>query len=67
MKRKLCERGVLVELDADGGAVAIAPPLIIRPAEIDVIIGTVRGALHNIPVGRLGVCCAACEAIGPAY
>lgn len=67
MKRKLCERGVLVGLDAANNAITIVPPLIIRPAEIDVITGTLRGALHDIPTWRPSACCNACLSIGPAY
>jgi adenosylmethionine-8-amino-7-oxononanoate aminotransferase len=73
MKRKLCERGVLVGLDDTAAALVVLPPLIMRPAEIDVIIGTLRGALNNVPAMRASACCAACQAIagegaiGPAY
>jgi 4-aminobutyrate aminotransferase-like enzyme len=64
MKRKLCERGVLVGLDGD--RLVILPPLVMRPAEIDVITGALRGALHDTPTWRPSACCAACAAIGTA-
>jgi adenosylmethionine-8-amino-7-oxononanoate aminotransferase len=67
MKRKLCERGVLVGLDAANNAITVVPPLIMRPAEIDVITGTLRGALHDIPTWRPSACCNACQTIGPAF
>ncbi|GEM_PF-4925405 len=61
MKRKLCERGVLVGLAGD--RLVVLPPLIIRPAEIDVISGALRGALANTPTWRPSACCAACEGL----
>jgi hypothetical protein len=61
LKRRLCERGVLVGLD-EQGRVVIAPPLVIRPAEIDVISGALRAALVDRP-WRPAACCPACEAI----
>ena len=64
VKRKLCERGVLVGLDGD--RLVILPPLVMRPAEIDVITGALRGALHDTPTWRPSACCAACAAIGMA-
>jgi len=59
MKRKLCERGVLAGVA--GGRLIVAPPLVIRPAEIDVISGALRGALNDTPTWRPSACCAACE------
>jgi hypothetical protein len=64
MKKRLCERGVLVGLDCD--RVIIAPALAMRPAEIDVIAGVLRGALCDTPTWRPPVCCAACAALAPA-
>jgi acetylornithine/succinyldiaminopimelate/putrescine aminotransferase len=61
IKKKLCERGVLVGLDRD--RVIVAPALAMRPAEIDVIAGALRGALCDTPTWRPPVCCAACAAI----
>jgi Aminotransferase class-III len=61
LKRRLCERGVLVGLD-EQGRVVVAPPLVIRPAEIDVISGALRAALVDRP-WRPAACCPACEAI----
>jgi acetylornithine/succinyldiaminopimelate/putrescine aminotransferase len=61
LKRRLCERGVLVGLDSRG-RIIIAPPLVIRPAEIDVISGALRAALMN-RAWRPSLCCPACEAI----
>jgi hypothetical protein len=61
LKRRLCERGVLVGLD-DRGRIVIAPPLVIRAAEIDVISGALRAALMN-RAWRPSLCCPACEAI----
>jgi 4-aminobutyrate aminotransferase-like enzyme len=62
MKRKLCERGVLVGLDSDNRLV-ILPPLVMRPAEVDVITGALRGALHDVPTWRPSACCPACQGI----
>jgi len=61
LKRKLCERGVLVGLD-DQSRIVIAPPLVIRPAEIDVISGVLRAALMNRR-WRPSLCCPDCQAI----
>ena len=61
LKRKLCERGVLVGLD-DQSRIVIAPPLVIRPAEIDVISGTLRAAVMNRR-WRPSLCCPDCQAI----
>ena len=61
LKRRLCERGVLVGLD-EQGRVVIAPPLAIRPAEIDVISGALRAAATNRP-WRPSLCCPACAGI----
>jgi acetylornithine/succinyldiaminopimelate/putrescine aminotransferase len=61
IKRRLCERGVLVGLHQD--QIVIAPALPMRPAEVDVITGALRGALANTPTWRPPVCCAACALI----
>jgi 4-aminobutyrate aminotransferase-like enzyme len=61
LKRRLCERGVLVGLD-EQSRVVIAPPLVIRPAEIDVISGALRAAAFDRP-WRPALCCPACAAI----
>jgi acetylornithine/succinyldiaminopimelate/putrescine aminotransferase len=61
LKRRLCERGVLVGLNERGGVV-IAPPLVIRPAEIDVISGALRAAAVDRP-WRPALCCPACAAV----
>jgi hypothetical protein len=61
IKRKMCERGVLVGLEGD--RLSIAPPLVFRPAEADVVTGAMRGALWNVPTWRPAACCAACENI----
>jgi hypothetical protein len=61
LKRRLCERGVLVGLD-EQGRVVIAPPLVIRPAELDVISGALRAAATDQP-WRPAVCCPACAEI----
>lgn len=61
LKRRLCERGVLVGLD-DENRVVIAPPLVIRPAEIDVITGALRAAASDRP-WRPALCCPACATI----
>jgi adenosylmethionine-8-amino-7-oxononanoate aminotransferase len=63
LKRRLCERGVLVGLDEQRGRVVIAPPLVIRPAEIDVISGALRAAATDRP-WRPALCCPVCTAIG---
>jgi acetylornithine/succinyldiaminopimelate/putrescine aminotransferase len=60
LKRRLCERGLLVGIDHRSGIV-IRPPLAIRPAEIDVISGVLRGALLGTVTARAPVCCAACQ------
>ncbi len=61
LKRRLCERGILVGLD-EQGRVVIAPPLVIRPAELDVISGALRAAATDRP-WRPAVCCPACAQI----
>jgi adenosylmethionine-8-amino-7-oxononanoate aminotransferase len=60
LKRKMCERGVLVGTDAK--RLVITPSLALRPAEIDVVTGALRAALNDLPTWRMPVCCAACEA-----
>ena len=61
LKRRLCERGVLVGLD-EQSRVVIAPPLVIRPAEIDVISGALRAAAVDRP-WRPALCCPVCAAV----
>jgi len=60
LKRRLCERGVLVGVD-DRGALLIRPPLATRLAEIDVISGVLRGALLGTATARSAACCASCQ------
>jgi 4-aminobutyrate aminotransferase-like enzyme len=60
IKRKMCERGVLVGTDT--GRLVITPSLALRLAEVDVITGTLRAALSDTPTWRMPVCCPACEA-----
>jgi len=60
MKRALCERGVLVGVDRFN-RLCISLSLVIRPAEIDVVAGTLRAALLKQPTWRQSPCCAACE------
>lgn len=60
LKRRLCERGLLVGVD-HRSRIVIRPPLAIRPAEIDVISGVLRGALLGTVTARAPVCCAACQ------
>ena len=59
IKRRLCERGLLVGID-DRGWLLIRPPLAIRLAEIDVISGVLRGALLGTATARAPICCSAC-------
>jgi hypothetical protein len=56
----MCERGVLVGIDAEG-QLAIDPPLPLRIAEADVITGALRGALLDLPMVSASPCCPACE------
>ena len=58
IKRRMCERGVLVGLNHN--RIVISPALPMRPAEVDVITGALRGAFANTPTWRPPVCCAAC-------
>lgn len=60
LKRRLCERGVLVGVDEENGLV-IRPPLSMRLAEIDVISGVLRGIMHGALTTRISACCAACQ------
>jgi 4-aminobutyrate aminotransferase-like enzyme len=60
LKRRLCERGLLVGVD-DRGWILIRPPLAMRPAEIDVISGVLRGALLGTATARAPICCSACQ------
>ena len=60
IRRRMCERGVLVGVD-EGGRLAIDPPLPLRIAEADVITGALRGAIVGAPLLSASVCCAACE------
>jgi acetylornithine/succinyldiaminopimelate/putrescine aminotransferase len=62
IRRRMCERGVLVGVD-DAGYLAIEPPLALRVAEADVITGALRGALLDLPMVSASPCCAACEAV----
>jgi 4-aminobutyrate aminotransferase-like enzyme len=61
VRRRMCERGVLVGVD-EAGRVAIEPPLAMRIAEADVITGALRGAILDLPVVTASACCAACAA-----
>lgn len=63
IRRKMCERGVLVGVDK-AGRLAIDPPLPLRIAEADVITGALRGAILNLPMVSPPACCAACEPNG---
>jgi acetylornithine/N-succinyldiaminopimelate aminotransferase len=60
VRRRMCERGVLVGIDA-AGRLAIDPPLPMRIAEADVITGALRGSLLDLPMVSASACCAACE------
>jgi acetylornithine/succinyldiaminopimelate/putrescine aminotransferase len=60
IRRRMCERGVLVGVDSAGG-LAIDPPLPLRIAEADVITGALRGSLLDLPMVSASACCAACE------
>jgi acetylornithine/succinyldiaminopimelate/putrescine aminotransferase len=63
VRREMCERGVLVGVDAKG-RLAIDPPLALRIAEADVIIGALRGALLGLPMVGASASCGACEEVG---
>jgi acetylornithine/succinyldiaminopimelate/putrescine aminotransferase len=60
IRRRMCERGVLVGVDA-AGHLAIDPPLPLRIAEADVITGALRGALLDLPMVSDSPCCSSCE------
>ena len=60
IRRRICERGVLVGVDGQG-RLAIDPPLALRVAEADVITGALRGAILGLPMVSASPCCAACE------
>jgi len=60
IRRRMCERGVLVGVDS-AGRLAIEPPLALRIAEADVITGALRGSLLDLPMVSASACCAACE------
>lgn len=60
IRRRMCERGVLVGVDS-AGRLAVDPPLPLRIAEADVIIGALRGSLLDLPMVSASACCAACE------
>ncbi len=60
IRRRMCERGVLVAVD-EAGRLAIDPPLALRIAEADVITGALRGAILGLPMVSASPCCAACE------
>jgi 4-aminobutyrate aminotransferase-like enzyme len=61
IRRRMCERGVLVGVDRQG-RLAIDPPLPLRIAEADVITGALRGSILGLPMVSASPCCAACEA-----
>jgi acetylornithine/succinyldiaminopimelate/putrescine aminotransferase len=61
VKRELCRRGVLAGVH-NLFRLKLAPPLCIRPAEVDVIIGVLRGALLGLPTWREAACCNVCAA-----
>jgi 4-aminobutyrate aminotransferase-like enzyme len=61
LKRRMCERGVLVGADARN-RIVIAPPLVMRFAEVDVITGAMRGALSGQPTWGGAGFCPGCEA-----
>lgn len=63
IRRRMCERGVLVGVD-EAGRLAIDPPLPLRIAEADVITGALRGAILDLPMVSASPCCAACESGG---
>jgi len=60
IRRRMCERGVLVGVDGSG-RLAIDPPLALRIAEADVITGALRGSILDLPMVSASPCCAACE------
>jgi 4-aminobutyrate aminotransferase-like enzyme len=60
IRRRMCERGVLVGVDA-AGRLAIDPPLALRIAEADVITGALRSSIFDLPLVSASPCCAACE------
>lgn len=61
LKRRICERGVLVGADTRN-RIVIAPPLVMRFAEVDVITGAMRGALSGQPTWGGAGFCPGCEA-----
>jgi len=60
IRRRMCERGVLVGVDAQG-RLAIDPPLALRIAEADAITGALRGSILDLPMVSASACCASCE------
>jgi acetylornithine/succinyldiaminopimelate/putrescine aminotransferase len=60
IRRRMCERGVLTGVDSEG-RLAIDPPLAMRIAEIDVIIGALRASIIGLPLVNASACCAACR------
>ena len=60
IRRRMCERGVLTGVDTEG-RLAIDPPLAMRIAEIDVIIGALRASIIGLPLVNASACCAACR------
>ena len=60
IRRGMCERGVLVGVDAKG-CLAIDPPLALRIAEADVITGALRGAILGLLMVSSSASCGACE------
>lgn len=60
VKRSLCERGVLAGVDRYQ-RLCFSLALAVRPAEIDVVAGTLRATLLKQPTWRNSPCCAMCE------
>ena len=60
IRRRMCERGVLVGIDA-AGRLAIDPPLALRIAEADVITGALRGSILDLPMVSASASCGGCE------
>lgn len=54
--RELTERGILIST-APGNRLALSLPLIVRPAEIDAIVGSLRSTLMGMPAMMPGPCC----------
>jgi acetylornithine/succinyldiaminopimelate/putrescine aminotransferase len=60
IRRRMCERGVLVAID-DQSVLVINPPLALRIAEADVITGALRGALLDSPMPTASAPCSGCS------